>query len=77
MVIVVAVRASFFILTPFGIPMEWIALAGAILIIMIRWYKAGKGVKDVISKTPWHILIFAFSMYVLVYGLQNVGLTSF
>lgn len=76
MVIVVAVRASFFILTPFGIPMEWIALAGAILLIMIRWNKAGKGVKDVISKTPWHILIFAFSMYVLVYGLQNVGLTS-
>jgi arsenical pump membrane protein len=77
MFIVVAVRGSFFILTPFGIPMEWIAIAGAILLILIRWYKVGKGIKDVISKTPWHILIFAFSMYVLVYGLQNVGLTSF
>ena len=28
------------------------------------------------EKTPWHILIFAFSMYVIIYGLHNAGLTD-
>ena len=28
------------------------------------------------EKTPWHILIFAFSMYVIIYGLHNAGLTA-
>lgn len=27
-------------------------------------------------KTPWHILVFAFSMYVMIYGLNNIGLSD-
>jgi hypothetical protein len=26
--------------------------------------------------TPWHILLFSFNIYVLVYGLRNVGLND-
>jgi arsenical pump membrane protein len=29
-----------------------------------------------LKKTPWHILVFAFSMYVIIYGLHNIGLTN-
>ena len=29
-----------------------------------------------LKRTPWYILIFAFSMYVVVYGLHNIGLTT-
>ena len=32
---------------------------------------------DLLKKTPWHIFIFAFTMYIIVYGLQNIGLTAF
>src|SRR5690606_18774328 len=28
------------------------------------------------KKTPWHIFIFAFSMYVIIYALHNTGLTE-
>jgi arsenical pump membrane protein len=31
---------------------------------------------DLLKKTPWHILVFAFAMYVLIYGLHNIGLTQ-
>ncbi|WP_459911199.1 arsenic transporter [Desulfotomaculum defluvii] len=76
MTIIVFVRGGFFVLSDLGIPIEWIAIFGAVLMIFIRWYQQGTGMKDVIIKTPWHILIFAFSMYVIIYGLHNVGFTS-
>jgi arsenical pump membrane protein len=31
---------------------------------------------DMLKKTPWHIFAFAFSMYVIIYGLHNIGLTD-
>lgn len=77
MLLVIATRASFFIFTPFGVPLEAIGLIGAFLLILLRWYRTGKGITDIIKKTPWHILLFAFNMYVLVYGLKNVGLNDF
>lgn len=76
-VVIVLIRGSYFILSPLGIPIEWIAILGAIILIAIRWYRKKIGMMDIFRKTPWHILIFAFSMYVLVYGLQNIGLTHY
>ena len=29
-----------------------------------------------LKKTPWYIIVFAFSMYVIIYGLNNIGLTD-
>jgi arsenical pump membrane protein len=77
MIIVVATRAGFFIGSSFGVPMEWIAIAGALIIIALRWFRTGIGVRDLVSKTPWHILLFAFGIYVIVEGLQQIGLTRF
>jgi arsenical pump membrane protein len=74
--VVVLTRISFFALAPFGIPTEWPAIIGAILLIMIRWYKKKIGAMDILKKSPWHIILFAFSMYVIIYGLHNVGLTA-
>lgn len=75
--IVVLTRSGFFILSPFGIPIEWIGLTGAIFLIMIRWFRSSTSPLDILKKTPWHILLFAFNMYVLVYGLKNVGLNDY
>ncbi|KML43629.1 MULTISPECIES: arsenic transporter [Bacillaceae] len=75
--IVVLTRICFFVLSSYGIPLEWIGLTGAFVLILIRWYRNGIGMKDIIIKTPWHILLFAFNMYVLVYGLKNVGINDF
>lgn len=75
--VVIITRAGFFALAPFGIGTEWVGFAGALILILIRWFKRRTGVFDVVKKTPWHVLLFAFNMYVLVYGLRNIGLTEF
>ncbi|MFK2826234.1 ArsB/NhaD family transporter [Bacillus sp. B190/17] len=73
--IVILTRIGFFTLSPFGVPLEWIGLSGALLLLLIRWHRTKMGMLDVFKKIPWHILLFAFNVYVLVYGLKNVGLT--
>ncbi|MEK3887790.1 arsenic transporter [Bacillus sp. FSL K6-3431] len=75
--IVVATRACFFALSPLGISIEWIGLLGAFILIVFRWLKMRTGITDILKKTPWHILLFAFNMYVLVYGLKNIGINDF
>ncbi|MCJ8006419.1 arsenic transporter [Lederbergia wuyishanensis] len=77
LIIVVATRASFFVLSPLGIATEWVGLIGAATLVLLRWIKTGTGIFDIVKKTPWHILLFAFNMYVLVYGLKNIGLNDF
>jgi arsenical pump membrane protein len=74
--IVIFIRAGFFAGASVGIPIEWIAIVGAVLLIAIRWYRTGVGPANLIKKTPWHILLFAFSVYVVVYSLHNIGMTA-
>ncbi|HHV64483.1 MAG TPA: arsenic transporter [Peptococcaceae bacterium] len=75
-VLIVLIRASLFIGASFGIPIELIGIFGALLLILYRWYKKRIGPLDIIRKTPWHIILFAFSIYVVVYALHNIGLTA-
>ena len=76
-VLVVLIRGSYFILPAYGISIEAIAIVGAVLLIVIRWMSLRVGVLDVVKKAPWHILLFAFGMYVTVYALNNTGVTAF
>lgn len=74
--IVIIVRGSYFLLSPLGVHIEWIAIIGAAILYLIRWIKTRKGIFDVLKKTPWHIVLFAFGMYVTVYALNNSGITT-
>jgi arsenical pump membrane protein len=75
--VVVLIRGSYFILSPLGIETEWIAIAGAVILILLRWIYLKEGASDIVKKAPWHILVFAFGMYVTVYALNNTGITTF
>lgn len=74
--VVILTRLGFYIGAPLGIPTEWIAMVGALLLILFRWYRTRSGIMDIVKKTPWHIILFAFSLYIIVYALKNVGLTD-
>jgi len=76
MSIIVLVRVSLFVLSYYGIAIGWAATVGALVIIMLRWFSQGSGAVDVLRKTPWHVFIFAFGMYLVVYGLHNVKFTT-
>ena len=73
---VFAVRISLFIASYIGIPVSVMAVIGSLVLLGWRWAYLKIPPVDMIKKTPWYILVFAFSMYVIIYGLNNIGLTD-
>ena len=70
------IRCLLFVASYLTIPIEIVAVIGSIILIIWRWYHLRTNPIDILKKTPWHILLFAFGMYVIIYGLHNVGLTN-
>ncbi|MGE5703962.1 MAG: arsenic transporter [Clostridia bacterium] len=73
---VFCIRVSLFIASYIGIPVPLVAILGSVALLIWRWVRLGITPADMLKKTPWHILVFAFSMYVIIYGLHNIGLTA-
>ncbi|HDX9578478.1 TPA: arsenic transporter [Bacillus pseudomycoides] len=69
-------RCLLFVASFLSIPIEIVAVIGSLVLLIWRWYYLRTNPVDILKKTPWHILIFAFSMYVMIYGLHNAGLTA-
>lgn len=69
-------RCLLFVASFLSIPIEIVAVLGSLVLLIWRWYYLRTNPIDILKKTPWHILIFAFSMYVIIYGLHNAGLTD-
>ncbi|MDQ0973990.1 arsenical pump membrane protein [Neobacillus niacini] len=73
---VFAVRLSLFAASYFAIPVSLMAVIGSLVLLGWRWVYLKISPVDMLKKTPWYILVFAFSMYVIIYGLNNIGLTN-
>lgn len=73
---VLLVRISLFVASFIHIPIPVMAMAGSIFLLAWRWFYLKIPPTDMLKKTPWHILLFAFSMYVIIFGLHNIGLTQ-
>jgi arsenical pump membrane protein len=77
LVFVFMVRVCLFIASYFGISIALVAVIGSAILLIWRALYLKIYPSDIFKKTPWHIFIFAFSMYVIIYGLQNIGLTDY
>ncbi|WP_248930888.1 ArsB/NhaD family transporter [Paenibacillus hamazuiensis] len=73
---VLSMRVGLFIASYIGIPIEIVAVLGSAILLGWRWKALKIPPTDMLKKTPWHILVFAFGMYVIIYGLNNIGLTK-
>ncbi|PEL07668.1 ArsB/NhaD family transporter [Bacillus sp. AFS017336] len=76
LIYVLAIRVALFVGADFGISPSITAVVGAGILLIWRWIKMGTSPIDIIRKTPWHVLFFAFGMYVVGTGIANVGLNS-
>ena len=76
LIFVFIMRLSLFAASFLGISVSLVAVIGSSILLMWRWYYLKISPIDMLSKTPWHILIFAFNMYVIIFGLHNIGLTT-
>ncbi|TDF95031.1 arsenic transporter [Paenibacillus piri] len=75
LIFVFCVRLSLFAASYIHFPVPLMAVIGSIFLLGWRWFYLKISPADMLSKTPWYILVFAFSMYVIIYGLHNIGLT--
>ena len=73
---VFAVRVSLFVASFLSIPVSLMAVIGSLVLLGWRWAYLKIPPGDMLKKTPWYIIVFAFSMYVIIYGLNNIGLTD-
>ncbi|BBI34115.1 arsenic transporter [Cohnella abietis] len=76
LIFVFGVRLSLFAASYIHFPVPLMAVIGSSFLLAWRWYFLRISPLDMVKKTPWYILIFAFSMYVIIYGLHNIGLTE-
>lgn len=71
--VVVLVRLGYFVASMYHVPTSVVALAGAVVVVMASLSRRSVSLGTVIKQSPWHILLFAFGMELVVFGLRNTG----
>ncbi|ANE48420.1 arsenical pump membrane protein [Paenibacillus swuensis] len=71
-ILLVAYLSSEFI----GVPVSFVAGAVAILFILAARRSPAIHTGKLVKEAPWAVVVFSIGMYVVIYGLRNVGLTD-
>lgn len=76
LIYVFMVRIMLFLASYIGVSVSLVAVLCSIVLLGWRWCVLKISPLDMIKKAPWHIFVFAFNMYVIIFGLHNIGLTN-
>jgi arsenical pump membrane protein len=75
-IILILLLLAYFLSGLLAIPVSIIAGVAAILFLLAARNSSAVNTKKLIKDAPWAVVIFSIGMYVVVYGLRNVGLTD-
>ncbi|MDB5952963.1 MAG: arsenic transporter [Massilia sp.] len=68
---------GFFWLDRFGVPISFVAAAGAVVLLAVAARGHAISTREVLRSAPWQVVVFSLGMYLVVYGLRNAGLTGY
>lgn len=73
--IIILLMISYLISESIQIPLSFVTGTAAIILLIAGRHYRITNVKRVVKNSPWNIIFFSIGMYLVVYGLKNVGLT--
>ena len=82
----VAVDVGYVIASLSRIPVSFVICSGAIFLIAVYWaalnkgyftVAGAKGIKSLAKEINWDIVLFMLSIFIVVQGLEHIGLTDF
>jgi arsenical pump membrane protein len=76
LVLLAASLAAYPVMSYFGGPLWMVAAVCAVLGICLCWHHRTASPVQVVGSVSWEILLFLFCVFVIVLGLQNVGLVA-
>ncbi|MBC1986673.1 arsenic transporter [Listeria sp. FSL L7-0478] len=74
--ILVILVAGYFLSSFLAIPVSFIALLVAFIFLLVGAKSHAVSTRSILKGAPWNIVFFSVGMYVVVYGLQNAGITK-
>jgi len=67
---------GYFLAENYQLPISLFALGGALSFLIIASLCKSVEAQQIIQEAPWQIVWFSLGLYIVVYGLKNVGLTN-
>lgn len=73
---VAGVLAAFFLAPMFGIPIGLVALAVGVIVVFVARLRGWVTLREVAGTISWGILALVIGLFLVVQGVENVGLTA-